>query len=272
MVALVMLMPIGRFAGATRLSVKTLRNYDAAGLLPAARVDPVTGYRYYRPEQLAQASVIRSLRSLGVGLADIALVLAGRDVDEVLASRLGALERERAELDRTALRVQHLLATKELSMSDSVTLKQVPAQLTAAYATSTTMQTVFADIPAGFQRVFQVLDAIQPTGAPITVFRRIPDAESPGELLLCVPVAEPVEERDGVRSEHLDAAVVASLVHRGSYTEMDASYATIGRWIQEHGHRVTGASREIYLNSPADVPVGELLTEIQWPVDDDGGQ
>jgi len=40
-----MLMPIGHFS---RLSVKSLRNYDTAGLLPAAFVDPASGYRRAR--------------------------------------------------------------------------------------------------------------------------------------------------------------------------------------------------------------------------------
>ncbi len=263
-----MLMPIGRFASAARLSVKALRNYDASGLLPAALVDEATGYRYYRPEQLARAGAIRSLRSLGIGLGEIARVLGGTDLDEVLASRLDALERERAELDRTALRVRRLLATKELTMSDSIALKRIPSQLVAAHATPTTLATVFDDIPSGFQRVFAALGDRSPIGAPIAVFRRIPDAETPGELLLCVPVDGPVAERNGVECLHLDAGVVASIVHRGPYTEMDESYAAIGLWIQEHGHRPVGASREVYLNSPVDVPADELLTEIQWPVDD----
>ena len=40
------LLPIGRFARATRLSVKALRHYDELGLLRPAFVDPSSGYRY----------------------------------------------------------------------------------------------------------------------------------------------------------------------------------------------------------------------------------
>ena len=43
-----MLMPIGHFSRVSRLSVKSLRNYDTAGLLPAAFVDPASGYRRAR--------------------------------------------------------------------------------------------------------------------------------------------------------------------------------------------------------------------------------
>ncbi|WP_371096980.1 MerR family transcriptional regulator [Streptomyces sanglieri] len=65
------LLTIGAFAKASRLSPKALRLYDELGLLPPARVDPVTGYRLYDPEQLEQARLVAWLRRLGMPLARI---------------------------------------------------------------------------------------------------------------------------------------------------------------------------------------------------------
>src|SRR3954454_4311556 len=62
---------IGTFAKASRLSPKALRLYDDLGLLTPARVDPVTGYRLYAPEQLDQARLVAWLRRLGMPLARI---------------------------------------------------------------------------------------------------------------------------------------------------------------------------------------------------------
>lgn len=45
---------IGEFARLGRVSVRMLRHYDALGLLRPARVDPVTGYRYYEARQLSR--------------------------------------------------------------------------------------------------------------------------------------------------------------------------------------------------------------------------
>ena len=50
------------FARASRLSPKALRLYDRQGLLPPDRVDPVTGYRYYREDRLSAARLIVRLR------------------------------------------------------------------------------------------------------------------------------------------------------------------------------------------------------------------
>ncbi|MFR9796040.1 MerR family transcriptional regulator [Streptomyces sp. MS06] len=65
------LLTIGAFAKASRLSPKALRLYDELGLLPPARVDPVTGYRLYAPDQLEQARLVAWLRRLGMPLARI---------------------------------------------------------------------------------------------------------------------------------------------------------------------------------------------------------
>lgn len=65
------LLTIGAFAKASRLSPKALRLYDRLGLLTPARVDPVTGYRLYAPDQLEQARLVAWLRRLGMPLARI---------------------------------------------------------------------------------------------------------------------------------------------------------------------------------------------------------
>jgi protein phosphatase len=68
------LLNIGEFARASRLSAKALRLYDELGLLPPAHVDPVTGYRFYAPEQLERARLVLWLRQLGMPLAQIRTV------------------------------------------------------------------------------------------------------------------------------------------------------------------------------------------------------
>jgi DNA-binding transcriptional MerR regulator len=68
-------MSIGEFAGRSRLSPKALRLYDELGLLPPARVDEDSGYRFYEPGQLGQARLIAALRRLQVPLAEIKAIL-----------------------------------------------------------------------------------------------------------------------------------------------------------------------------------------------------
>lgn len=68
---------IGEMARDSGLGVSALRFYDRAGVLVPAWVDPVSGYRWYGPEQLEEARLLARLRRAGMPLADIRLVLAG---------------------------------------------------------------------------------------------------------------------------------------------------------------------------------------------------
>jgi protein phosphatase len=80
------LLPIGEFSRLSRLTPKALRLYDELGLLRPASVDPVTGYRFYAPEQVDQARLVAWLRRLGMPLATVRRVCelepeeAGREV------------------------------------------------------------------------------------------------------------------------------------------------------------------------------------------------
>ena len=68
-------MGIGEFASRSRLSARALRIYDELGLLPPARVDEDSGYRFYESEQLKQARLIATLRQLHFPLAAIKAIL-----------------------------------------------------------------------------------------------------------------------------------------------------------------------------------------------------
>jgi DNA-binding transcriptional MerR regulator len=67
---------IGEFARRSRLSIKALRLYDKRRVLVPARVDEVSGYRYYDVAQLEAARLISMLRQLDLSLAAIRKLVA----------------------------------------------------------------------------------------------------------------------------------------------------------------------------------------------------
>jgi effector-binding domain-containing protein len=158
-------------------------------------------------------------------------------------------------------------------VSEAVTIKTLPALVAAAYRSSTTQETVFADIPTGFGRVLDALGAaeVDPIGPPFTVFYEAPDADSSGDIAMCVPVQRSSRANPDVELLHFDEQVVAAILHRGPYEDMAESYTSISAWIHQYGHRIVGPTREVYLNSPEDVNAADLLTEIQFPIDPDDG-
>jgi DNA-binding transcriptional MerR regulator len=73
------LLGIGAFAMLGGLTISSLRHYDEIALLRPARVDPSTGYRYYRRDQVRDARVVRALRALDLPLHEIKDILDAGD-------------------------------------------------------------------------------------------------------------------------------------------------------------------------------------------------
>ena len=73
------LFSIGRTARLFRLSVSSLRHYEAIGLVRPAWTDPASGYRYYSLAQFEVLNTIRYLRTLDMPLEQIRSFLENRD-------------------------------------------------------------------------------------------------------------------------------------------------------------------------------------------------
>jgi DNA-binding transcriptional MerR regulator len=102
------LIPIGRFARLVGLSIGALRHYDELDLLRPADVDPGTGYRRYRPEQVDTALVIRRLRDLELPIEEIRAVLAADEPAEQRRLLAGHRAHVEARANRMHLVMHHL--------------------------------------------------------------------------------------------------------------------------------------------------------------------
>jgi MerR family transcriptional regulator, thiopeptide resistance regulator len=118
---------LARLAG---VSVRTLRHYDAIGLLPPGRV-AANGYRYYGRPELLRLQRILLLRELGVPLPSIARILDEQD-DEIAAlhGHREQLVRERRRLDDMLGAVDRTIAA--LSGDEAVPDAEFFTGLTAA--------------------------------------------------------------------------------------------------------------------------------------------
>jgi DNA-binding transcriptional MerR regulator len=98
---------VARLAG---VSVRTLRHYDAIGLLPPGRI-AANGYRYYGRPELLRLQRILLLRELGVPLPSIGRILDEQD-DEVTA-----LQGHREQLLRERKRLDDMLGAVERTIA-----------------------------------------------------------------------------------------------------------------------------------------------------------
>jgi len=110
------LLTVGLMARRSGLTVKALRHYDRTGLLRPAVVDGATGYRLYRGDQVAEARLVRLLRSLDLPLGQVRIAVAAwKDGDDAAVERLVGEHRRQLDARVTRLRgalhrIDHLLA------------------------------------------------------------------------------------------------------------------------------------------------------------------
>ena len=246
------LIPIGRFAEATRLSLRALRLYDENGLLPPARVDSDTGYRYYRPEQVRRATLIRLLRRAGMPLADVRLFLADPREERLAAYEAGLVD-ELADRRRVLRHLRKLL--KEEPMFD-VGTKHVPE---LRYVGRTTRTTVTGLEPFIVATIGELWPAVGPTDSAFTLYHGPVNEQDDGPVEVCVPTAS------GDRV--LPAVEVAYTVATGpecEFPEILGAYDAVWSWAKANGREPDGPPREIYRSDPA--AGEEARIEIAWPL------
>lgn len=101
---------VARLTGTTS---RTLRHYDAVGLLAPSRLGD-NGYRWYDDDALVRLQRILLLRDLGLGLAEIGRAL-DEEHDETAALRrhLARLESEKVRIDRQIAAIESTISTRE---------------------------------------------------------------------------------------------------------------------------------------------------------------
>ena len=175
-------MPIGQFARASRLSLKALRLYDENGLLPAARVDPETGYRSYRLDQLRSATLIGLLRSAGMPLVEIR-----RALDDPSVSRIdeyeATLAHELAERQRVLEYIRRCL--KEEQMFD-VKVKEVDEKSYVSRSKRVRVADLERFVVA---TIDELMASHEGTGNAFTVYHGEVSEHDDGPVEVCLPVA-----------------------------------------------------------------------------------
>ena len=239
---------IGEFAAASRLSPRALRLYGEKGLLAPAWVDPDSGYRYYRLEQLREASLIGLLRRSGMPLAEIRSFLRDprtREIDDY-GHRLALELEERLEVLRQVKRV-----LEEETMYEVHT-----KQTTGRPYVSRSRRVRVEELERYIFETFVELGEAE--GAhPFVLYHGAVNDEEDGPVEVCVPKTK--------RDQSLPAGEVAFTEIAGSqcdFPEILGAYEAVYRWAKEEGREPGGPPREIYLSQPGEA----MRMEIALPL------
>ena len=113
-----MVLTIGQVAKSTGVGAKTIRFYEAAGVLPAPSRTPA-GYRQYTAEGVQQLLFVRRARALGLSLHDLKTLMGALDgalrgpvrprVRDVVRAHLSAVQGQIRDLRELEGQLEHVL-------------------------------------------------------------------------------------------------------------------------------------------------------------------
>ncbi|MDG4810209.1 MerR family transcriptional regulator [Micromonospora sp. WMMD1120] len=270
---------IGDFARFGRVSVRMLRHYDSIGLLRPASVDPHTGYRSYRADQLRRLNRVIALKGLGLTLEQVrAIVDDAVDVTELrgmlrlrrhqLAAQVAA---DTARLAAVEARLRTIESEGRMTTQD-VVLKEIPpvrVAALAAVAPSYQGHDIGPVIQPLYPELFRRLDAagITPTGPALAWYEPAPGDDGDAVLVHAgVAVAVGADAVADVAVVDLPAVrTAATVIHEGAMEDVEPSMQALARWVDENGYRADGYAREVYLEYCADAPE-KGVTELQLAV------
>jgi DNA-binding transcriptional MerR regulator/effector-binding domain-containing protein len=261
---------VGHFSRITHLSVKTLRHYHQVGLLEPATVNPDTGYRYYRAEQVPTAQVIRRLRDLEMPVAEVKAVLSAPDAparNSLIAAHLDRLEAELAQTRAAVDSLRNLLRRPK-------TAPAIEHRSVAATAAAGIGQVIDReDVLAWWQGALGELHAsvraqdLGSTGPVGGLYASELFQHGRGEATVFIPVEGSVRTIGRVAPVVIPAAELAIITHHGSLADDDLSYAELGSYVTTHEISIDGPMREYYLCGLSDTPdQAKWRTEIGWPI------
>ena len=267
---------IGDFASYGRVSVRMLRHYDAIGLLRPAHVDQATGYRSYAAQQLSRLNRIVALKDLGFSLQQVQSILDDKVSVEELRGMLRLRQAElqsqiatdSAKLAQVEVRLQ-IIEGEGVMPAEDVLIKRIPgvrvAELTGVAASfapesiSPVIQPLYDELCVRLDRA-----GLTPAGPAIAYYEDSPNGDG---VLVHASLPVNADPRDGHGFAIVDLPEIeqaATIVHRGSMDNVMPTIQTLARWIDAHGYRSAGYTRELYIECGEDKDT--WVTELQEPI------
>lgn len=278
------LLTIGMFAARARLSAKALRLYDRLGLLAPAHVDELSGYRYYRADQIERARLVALLRQLDMPLARIAEIVEAPD-GATAADRLAAywadVEARVAGQRTLAEYLRGRLSGRSSEMYGKFVVEtvEVPEQVLITEMRHVLAGELPAWIGASLGRLEEAAKACGGiTAPPFVVYHSDVSMESDGPAESCVPVADEAAARAWVERQGRtrETKVRVEPAQRLAYTRITkaqvahpqilAAFEAVEEWIPNQGLWQAGPCREVYFADWDAAGAEDPVCDVAFPV------
>ena len=267
---------IGEFSKLSFVTVQALRHYDEIGLLKPAKLEQLTGYRYYSADQLPRIQYILALKNLGLSLDDISMLvndnLSFEDMRKLfILKRIELQQRVKAEQQRLT-QVEKFLQQIEDNGNlpkHQVTLKKIEPIIIASVR-DVLPEFSGTEIAKMFQELigFVMSSEAKPAGSTMMIYNDEDYKEQDADIEVAFHIDRIIPADGRIRIYELSGIEqAASLVFKGSYEEMGEAYNAVMSWVAYNDYRINGLCRELYLVSPGDTSdPSQYVSEIQIPI------
>jgi DNA-binding transcriptional MerR regulator len=264
---------IGEFARRSFLSPKALRLYDRQGLLVPAEVDPHSGYRFYREEQLATARLISRLRQLDMPLA-IVQSLVQRDPHQQADLLAAWWDDVEARIDAQ----RELMTWLLISLSG----REMPTDRFVVEERAVPATTVICEqrhvnafeLPGWLEtRMAYLIDLAHQHGGVgdrcFVIYHGEISDDSNGPAEICVPIHPD-------RAENLNAPTRVDPAHHEAFTRLRkrqvaypqilTGYDAVEQWTVHNQRIISGPPREIYDPGFPQASPDDFAVDIAFPI------
>ena len=265
---------IGELSKLCNISVKTLRYYDAEGLLVPDEIDQFTGYRYYSASKLADCYRIIALKELGFSLEEIKAQLTA-DSDEKIITSLSIKAEELTKLiASTEKQLKRIESLKNNLMQGEKKMFDIILRDTDDFRVAFTRK-IYSGKDDAFEDIKQIASTLPRSiigKRRILINYETEYKDENFDIAACVEIvgAIPKETEYSQKSITFDTSTLSLVCKR---SELDDAYKAMIEHLDSSGLKICGAYYEIYHDDSTvelKVPVCEYTSENIFVTEDIG--
>ncbi len=265
---------IGMFSKITRVSIKTLRYYDEAGLLKPAFVDEENGYRYYTSDQLPKVHDIIALRQIGFSIEEISTIFQGSNISSIFEDRKCELTSVLKETQEQLLKIDNYIEQMngQFSFNLQAAIKELPEVI--VYSKRMVVpgyDSYFEVVPSIGREILQANPGLKCPEAfyCFTIYHDCDYREKDIDAEFCEAVTTWGKDTETIKFKKMERVPQAACVyHKGPYTNIGKTYSYLFKWISDNGYKQIGPPRESVIDGIWNKDdENDWLTELQVPVE-----
>ena len=145
---------------------------------------------------------------------------------------------------------------------------QQPVIAAAVKVTAVGMDKIVEAMDAGYTKLMGYIaeQGRQIAGAPYCLYTNANEDYTQFDIELGIPVSEAVSASGEIFMSQTYEGKALTATHKGAYKDLEATYCALMDYAKENSIDIANDCYDYYLNSPADTPESELLTQVVFPI------